>query len=258
LEIHWNILSNKIHQIDLDGIWKRSVPVKIGDSNARTLCAEDLLLHLCAHIAYHHVYQGAIRSLYDIKLVLKHFESQLDWQIISERAQKWRLINSVTLTLRLTCSLLGFDLPAHAWQTLQPESFDEKLITAAESKIFREEQDFSPVLVSVWKNENVIERLLGSWKKLALSPKMLAGKYNLSPESKRIYFYYLIRLKDLIIRNGRDLMDLLLGNQQKSDILSNDGLLLDFLDWRPDLQKKKIFDTKQPNHISRAVWYQKD
>jgi hypothetical protein len=234
LELHWNILARISHHIDLDGIWERSLPVKIGGSNARTLCPEDLLIHLCAHIASH-LYRNATRSLYDIKLVLEHFETQLDWQIVSTRAREWGLINSVYLTLRLTRSLLDFDLPAPIWQTLHPGIFNEKLIDAAELKIFREET-FSSTLTSAWKSENIIERLLGAWKRLALPPKILAGKYNLPPVSKLVYIYYLIRAKDLIILHGRDLMDLLQNNKRKGDMFSNDGLLIDFLDWHPDLQ----------------------
>ncbi len=233
LEIHWNILpARSRYRIDLDGIWDRSLPVKIGESEARTLCPEDLLLHLCAHTAYH-LYRDGPRSLYDIKIVLTHFETQLDWRIVSTRAREWGLVNSVYLTLRLACSLLEHDLPAHVWQTLHPGVFDEELINAAKMKIFRE-QTLSHRLTSVWKGETLDKRLLGAWKRLALPPKILAGKYNLPPESKRVHLYYLIRAKDLFMLHSRNLVSLLLGRKQESDILSNDGSLIDFLDWHPD------------------------
>ena len=111
LEVHWTLLEPRFEKgLAWQDLWARSVPARVGEATAQVLSPADLVIYLCAHVAYHHTYAGSVRSLYDIKLVVQRFAAELDWDLIASRARACALINSLYLSLRLTKDLLGCGL----------------------------------------------------------------------------------------------------------------------------------------------------
>lgn len=55
VEVHWTLLKeDEPFTIDADSLWERAVPARIANLDALALSVEDLVLHLCLHLAYQH------------------------------------------------------------------------------------------------------------------------------------------------------------------------------------------------------------
>jgi hypothetical protein len=188
------------------------------------------VIYLCAHVAYQHVYMHSVRSLYDIKLVVQQHSESLGWEVVASRASERGLLNSVYLSLRLVHDTLGLPLPEAAWQALRPAAFHEPLVEAALARIL-ESAGVSPVINAVWAKQNAFQRITGLWGRIFVPRSVLAGRYGLPPNSKRVYLYYLVRARDLLRVHGRNLFDLWFGGRQKGDLARRDSELVAYLGW---------------------------
>ncbi len=233
LELHWTLLNPRFQRgLDWQGLWDRSMEARIGASSVRVPGVEDLLIYLCAHVAYQHMYIDSISSLYDIKLVLRHFEGHLDWAVISHRAEAWGLLNSLYLTLHLTDALLGPVLPESIRARLRPADFQGSIAEAAVSRLL-EGADRSPVLNAVWSRKTPLQRIQGLWERIAVPRSVLAGRYGLPPRSPRVWLYYLVRVWDLFRVYGRSMIELVLGGEMTRQRAARDSQLVAYLDWWP-------------------------
>lgn len=231
LEIHWTLLNPRFpNGLNWQELWERSVVSRIGDAEARVFSSEDLLVYLCAHTAYQHIYINSTRSLYDIKLLVRHHGDQLDWGAMTARAKTWGLASAVYLTLRLTDDLLGCPLPESTWQVLRPADFSERLVEAALTRLL-EHSGSSPVVSAVWSRQSLLERVRGLWGRLAVPRSILAGRYRLAPTSWKVSFYYLVRARDLLRVHGRDLLGLMLGRRRRRDAALRESELIAYLGW---------------------------
>ena len=60
IDMHWNLdLSIANLPIDVDGVWERATSGMLAGVGVYALSPEDLLLHLCTHLAFHHHFHGA-------------------------------------------------------------------------------------------------------------------------------------------------------------------------------------------------------
>jgi len=74
VELHWNIThEGRDDFVPPDELWERSREVRVGGARARTLSPEDMLLHLCLHITYQHMFLPGIRPVLDVALFVKFF-----------------------------------------------------------------------------------------------------------------------------------------------------------------------------------------
>jgi hypothetical protein len=231
LEVHWTLLNPRFrHGLQFQDLWERSVPAQVGQSRVQTLAADDLVIYLCAHVAYQHVYMHSVRSLYDIKLVVQQHSESLGWEVVASRASERGLLNSVYLSLRLVHDTLGLPLPEAAWQALRPAAFHEPLVEAALARIL-ESAGVSPVINAVWAKQNAFQRITGLWGRIFVPRSVLAGRYGLPPNSKRVYLYYFVRARDLLRVHGHNLFDLWFGGRQKRDLARRDSELVAYLGW---------------------------
>ena len=232
LEMHLTLLDPMPHfHIDMDGIWQRALRTKVAGREVLVLCDEDLLLHLCTHAAYNHLFDNELRLLYDIKLLLEKYGGSLDWQVLTRRAREWGVQNAVYLALRLTDELIGCPVPASAWQALQPANFDERLIQISQGRVFSK-QMLAGGLVFVWSEKGLINRVKASVLRVFLPPKTLASKYNLPPNSKRVFLYYPLRFFNLLMKHTGSLLALQTNRGQKAQIISQETELFTFLDYK--------------------------
>lgn len=85
-ELHWNITrpfdSNRISPDDL---WERCIKTHYRGQAVYVLSPEDLLLHVCQHNSYHHLFAFGLRPFCDIAEIIDRFDNQLDWQMVLER-----------------------------------------------------------------------------------------------------------------------------------------------------------------------------
>lgn len=96
-------------------IFARSEVFPLGDAIVRIPSPADLLTHHILHSQVHELYRDRIwtplRSLYDLALLERRFESRIDWRPIIARFRSKRLYGSLVLYLLLARNTLGLQCP---------------------------------------------------------------------------------------------------------------------------------------------------
>ncbi|MDX1412685.1 MAG: nucleotidyltransferase family protein [Candidatus Promineifilaceae bacterium] len=91
--------------IDNDAIWARNEPLPQWPSTYQ-LSAEDSVIHVAVHMTVNHQCGfWVIRSLMDLALTAN--KRIVNWDIVAERANNWRVGNAVWLALNLLQQLVG-------------------------------------------------------------------------------------------------------------------------------------------------------
>ncbi len=132
IELHRSLLNaGDPFSIDYEGIWKRAIPA--GKEGCFYFSAEDQLVHLCLHAAYHHKLTIGLYAFIDIGLMCS--DMALDWQRLVERAQSWRAERCVFLALKMAEQLVGAPVPAGVVRDLQPPDFKVEMLRKAADTI---------------------------------------------------------------------------------------------------------------------------
>lgn len=210
LEIHWTITQpNRPYTIEkVDELWTRAQPFRLAGVEALTLCPEDLLLHLCAHAAYHHLFKMGIRPLYDVAQTVAHFQAELDWDVVCQRSIEWGWSRGVYLTLHLSNTLLGAAIPPHVLERLKPAEVSPQLIEIAKAYLFMSDDEELDDTIS-----NNFIRMVGTRplkdkaglliKRFFISRQELANAYGVPLDSPRLYLYYPVRLADFMMNSSQ-------------------------------------------------------
>ncbi len=124
LDLHWHLVFfdwyRDVVRVDVDGFWQRAVPIDIAGQCTLQLCPEDTILHLCAHMAINHKYQGLLRYV-DLARALRVYK--LNWEHVVERAVQFRIKFATYFALRFCGELLGISVPVEAMRDLCPPRY---------------------------------------------------------------------------------------------------------------------------------------
>jgi len=208
VEIHWTIeFPTSPFTIDVDGLWKRAQAETVAGIKTLVLSPEDLLLHLCLHAAFHHIFQFGLRPLYDIWETLRHYD--IDWEQVGLRSREWGANNSIYLALYLAKTEFGIAVPNEVLDTLKPENFDPRLVSWAKEEVLGQFEDIvlppSNNLVKFWESKRPSEKAGIVLNRLFPYREEMAELYRVSPNSPRIYLYYPVRIMDMFRRHSRAL-----------------------------------------------------
>jgi hypothetical protein len=143
LDIHWDfdITPINIH-INIEDVWDRAQPAVIADVEVLVLSPEDLLLHLCLHLAVKQLFQSVgLRTFCDILETILHYHSQIEWEQVSRRATQWGASKSVYLTLLFARDLLNAKVPSDTLESLKPDNLDPQVKAWAFEQIFLDTGD---------------------------------------------------------------------------------------------------------------------
>jgi len=218
VEIHWTLeRSTSPFTIDVDGLWKIARPATIAGVEVLALSPEDLLLHLCLHSAYHHLFEHGLRPLCDILETIRYYQDKIDWTQVEHRAYQWNAKKPVYLTLRLAKELLAAEVPNKLLNALKPKTFDERLMVCVKEHIFANRNDTTNTLhfLKGLFPERQGKSFWGISMPKTLSPTTIAKRYNLPQNSWKIYLYYPVRLKDLLLKYGYKLPQLLYHREER-------------------------------------------
>ena len=197
IDAHWYLTPEL--SIDMDRVWDRSLNVIVGGQPVRVLSPEDLILHLCLHIALHHKYKiSGLRNLLDIKTCVMHFGDQLDWDVVMARAGRWQVGNSVVLTILLGHDLVGISLPSIIRRMAKGDGRLPKVRSWAIEKMFEEQntRNLSPYFFQMWNSPTLGQRMAAFRRVLFPPREFIFQTYHVPPRSLKTYFYYLVRIKD--------------------------------------------------------------
>jgi hypothetical protein len=148
LEIHWGlVVPNQHSSLPVKTLWENTNPVKIEENNTLTLRPEELLLHLCEHMAIKHVFRQCVRSLVDIDRIIRLYFDNFDWEKTILFAKAWGLQKAVLLSLFFCRKYLSTPVPEFVFDALdivkiEPIIFEEAL---AEMFISSESTDGMPL-----------------------------------------------------------------------------------------------------------------
>lgn len=202
IELHWTIvlLSNPV-QVDLDGVWDRSTLTTIAKAPARVLSPEDLLLHLCLHICQDNFSFG-LKPLVDVAETISVHQEVLNWQVLLARAAEWKANRCLALVLHLTQELLSARVPESALQALRSSDFDPIIALQAQERVFsfgiREHPQLHPDLARLWGNQPLKVKVR-AFRSLLFPPQdVILQKYPAAAKSRKLAWYYLVRLADLL------------------------------------------------------------
>jgi hypothetical protein len=133
VELQWPALRGewvrRAAAVDHAAIWARRVVVPIESRSTWAMAPEDLVIHLCLHLAINHGFvESALRNLLDIHLVASRLSP--DWDAVVARAKVWRLATMLWTTLSLAVKLWGAPVPDSTLAALQPGSTRRRAIAA--------------------------------------------------------------------------------------------------------------------------------
>jgi len=198
-EMHWTIaLPTGPVRIDVDGLWSRSRPATIAGVEVLALSPEDLLLHLCLHTRYLHQH-FAPKPLCDIAETVHHFRDDLDWAQVVVRAHEWDAARHVGLALHLARVMLRVEVPDSVLEQLVPGGIDPRLLeTAKEFTLAQKECRQVVPLFDQLGAESFGDKARLVWKRVFLSRTEMAETYPASRNSRLLYRFYVLRLRDVI------------------------------------------------------------
>ncbi|MBI2299905.1 MAG: lasso peptide biosynthesis B2 protein [Armatimonadetes bacterium] len=112
VEVHWHIAATAYAaHVRPAELWETSVPVTVAGAPARALGPEELLLHLCVHLAYADRFSRDLRPVADITATVDRFGAALDWDALTRRASDRGWSRGVGLALGLAHRWLGAAVP---------------------------------------------------------------------------------------------------------------------------------------------------
>jgi len=130
LELHAMLDSAPDDPLTVEAAWSTARVVDVGHGlRVPTLGRPEFFAHVVTHVSRHHRFEGELRSLLDVALLLRSAETDLDWTSLKSEWTRRRIAVWIELTLSLANILLGAPLPKEfAGATPAPEA----LILAAE------------------------------------------------------------------------------------------------------------------------------
>jgi len=205
VELHWTLCDAKeAADFNLVEVWQRAQSVTLAGEPALALAPEDLILHLCHHAAYHHVFDMGLRGVMDISRVVDRFGGQLDWGALQRTAEAWGWQRGVYLTLALADGMFGLPLPAPIVQAIlavvpNPGFMAQTQALVLQSKAAHRAMNQVLSQEAIYRSLglNLIQRLRRLLQRTFLSPQRMAELYAIPPSylSPDLYRLYWARLR---------------------------------------------------------------
>lgn len=121
VDLHWSPLSEPRYRWDERAatVWPRVIRTRVGGHETWSLCPEDLVVYLAAHLAVHHGVAGLLWQ-YDLFLLVARWGAALDWTAVTARARRWRVRTAVYFALRTVEELFDAGVPETLLAELEP------------------------------------------------------------------------------------------------------------------------------------------
>jgi hypothetical protein len=202
IELHWTLANPSDGvAVDLDGLWSRAQPATVYGEPALVLAPEDALLHVCLHAAILHLFDHGLRPLLDVVALLDRHGASLDWATVADRSRAWGVKRSVYLLLELARQDGGAAVPESVLARLQPEGVPAAVIDAARARLLELPGELpgfgsTRTLAAAWVEPRAV------WGSVFCSQTALRLQYGLTENTRHVWRYYILRMKDLIVRYG--------------------------------------------------------
>ena len=195
--------------IDMSGLWERSILERAGGTQRRRLAPDDLLLHLCTHAAYNDQFRISLLSVCDIDSTVRRYADSLDWSRLVSTANADGRSRFVYASLRLAQELLATPVRADALDDLRHDVKDRDVVQAVGEFVLSSAADVPDGVKALDGVEGVGSRLLVILRSTFPSRARLRHIYELDAGAKTVGLYYLLRPIDLLWRRSRNVIGIL-------------------------------------------------
>jgi hypothetical protein len=214
LDIHWALEnSNCTYKVDTGGLWQRAHSTSIAGIEVLGLSPEDLFLHLCLHVSYHHHFVMGLRGLCDLAQTLQFYGATLDFDALIARIQEWGVEKPVFLAMKLMNHVLGAEIPSQLANALHPADFSPHMVDWALEQLFpvpEKHEVVTSIMAQFWSASTLLSKIRSLVKVFFPSKSFMATRFPVPPDSIRIYFYYPTRWGYLIRKYARTVWGLFL------------------------------------------------
>lgn len=203
VEIHWGLADPlRPYSPPIEEIWSSAVSARLGDVDVLVMSAEFLLLHVCAHLAYNHVFAFGLRGLCDIAEILRVCPG-IDWNALAARARCHGWQTGVAAALRLARDHLGAPVPPGAMAAVGGDVLDAEMLAEAFVQLLELDEipdalREAPNLVVLAGRRGLGAKIALAWKRLFVPRAELALMYGISQNAASIALFYAVRLRDLV------------------------------------------------------------
>ncbi|MEZ4726581.1 MAG: nucleotidyltransferase family protein [Caldilineaceae bacterium] len=205
VELHVTVAPpHRFYSMDIAELWAAAQPFSVAGESAFTLAPQDLLLYTCMHATYRHLFTLGARFLCDVDAIVRHYGAVLDWDRLVARAKAWQWHNGVFLGLYLAQQLLATPIPSAALQALQPAEFHVQIVEESLHLIFDDPQATAEVdgeFAQKWTSLSWPAKIGRGLRMVLLSRRKMATHYPSKANSLKIFLYYPVRVKDLVMTN---------------------------------------------------------
>lgn len=192
-------------RIDIDEMWGRAEPARIGGVEALVFSPADMIFHLCLHATFHHHFETDLIHLCDIGEALRHYQEILDWRRFWSWCRRMRASRSVHLALSLVGGILGQWIPHGIFEGSVREHLDPEILALIEEQGFRRVR--APFEVPVGLSRALAA---GGWwvgarvllKSIRPGPDIAGVHHDGGRSWWRVYLHYGARLSYLLRAHG--------------------------------------------------------
>lgn len=233
VEVHWNITwpGNVQALSDPRDLWDRAQAVSIAGCEAKGLGPEDLILHLCIHASYQHMFYTGLRPACDLDATIRCYQSEIDWSLLCQLARDCHWQHGVRLMLRLTQRCLGTRIPESVWRELLPPD-DHSALDAAYRMLWTIDSDVSALprnLAAMWNRPNLLLRLRDLFRTLLPNRFRIAKEFGLSANSPWIWLHFPRYKMALLLRHYHAVRKLQQSDPETRAMALNKSTLMDWL-----------------------------
>ena len=213
IEVHWDLMDpGDDVRVDIEALWGRAKPLGYPRGFVRALSPEDLLLHLCVHLANHTFCLG-LRGVYDLAMTIHAFMNIIDWNKLYDIAVTWNAVRALYVNLQLVADLLDVQVSKEYLERVKPRDFEEQYMEISRELVFASYEPNNPVF-SIMSEENGGQKAGFMLKALFPSPHTIALKYPSVKTPFQIVLSYPLYYKDRMKKYWDVVWQLFLGSRQ--------------------------------------------
>lgn len=130
VDLHWDTLMASWEPQSLfndHDVWRNVDRIHLRGADVPILGREALLLHLCVHLAFHHVFDGLL-LLCDLYLLLGRDAGRIDWDRLLALASRCRCRHALHFSLVMVNALMGAEVPSSVLDRLRPSATTRHLM----------------------------------------------------------------------------------------------------------------------------------
>lgn len=212
VEPHWTIAYPPVaDRIDMDSVWRRAVPGRVGGVNTLLLNRTDLLLHLCFHLM-HKREQAPLLWWYELALLIRREPASIDWAQVLHMAKQTDQGELLAETLGQVRALFRSPVPEPvlAQLAVQPEQTSRNFLRRRLTPLLRGDVDGRESLAQLL----VLKGFPAKWRYacgiLFPSSEFMRAHYGLSGRPW-LGYHYAARLLHFLWEGGKGLTGLVIG-----------------------------------------------